>query len=725
MYPESEKRHLMNFSTVAKILIFLPFFQQTFATGVPYTGKVSVDGINYHGEAVFAFEIMDKEGTVHWRNGDTNSSIAVNINQGRYSVLLGSSNMAQIPPRLFLDVPELYLKVSVDLLDGKGMRHLAPDQRISSSPHALSADVARVADSINGSLPKSVIDTTQSPYLVKSGVIDDQSVGIQSAIEQAKVNGGGLVFLPSGTIYAKNLEIPYSVTLMGQGVDATTLKLPDGANTFILSSSTYAQNKTWANLYGGVENLTFHGNNKNNQFGSLLIIKGYRFLVRRCRFTNSPLHGIVLSGVSADGATNQNGLAENRIINCSFDNNKGAGIFGKDGVTRPNIADQMIIENDFNSNGSLGYYQIDLQRSAGFHIVGNQMYAGKLGDLRAKGAGALIVRGNNFDGSSNEPIDGNVRQVIIEAGGWGTCVVSGNLFHNHANTGENWTMLYINTSVIDSISVTGNVFNSLNFDATPWTVSGSGKDTIVFSGNSVQGNRQGTLIPSETITRSMLSQEVQKELNRTITIDDLAPQLISDLNNSIAVGSITYSELSTQLKSDINRTITKPMLSQQIQNDLNRSFISTIGAFTPAVAFENNGDYSPTYNWQKGSYIKQGPIVYFNLSLSFDNNNYTTTTGKFFILGLPFRVRIGDGSYQHPCMVGPYSNLDCTYNGSITKPTLHAFVVPNQSKIMFRISKGVSGSGWNGVHAGFDTNAVETGQAGIEINLSGFYFTDE
>ena len=335
------------------------------------------------------------------------------------------------------------------------------------------------------------------------------------------------------------------------------------------------------------------------------------------------------------------------------------------------------------------------------------------------------MRGNNFDGSSNEPINGNVRQVVIEAGGWGTCVISCNLFHNHATTGENWTMLQINTSVSDSISVTGNVFNSLNFEATPWTVSGSGKDTIVFSGNSVQGNRQGTLIPSETITRSMLSQEVQKELNRTITIDDLAPQLISDLNKSIAVGSITYSELSTQIKSDINRTITKPMLSQQIQNDLNRSFISTIGAFTPTVAFENNGDYSPTYNWQRGTYIKQGPIVYFNLSLGFDNNNYTTTTGKFFILGLPFKVIVGDGFYQHPCAVGPYSNLDCTHNGSITKPTLHAFVVPNQSKVMFRISKGVSGSGWTGTHAAFDTNAVETGQAGIDINLSGFYFTDE
>ena len=221
----------MNFSIVSKILIFFSLLPHLFSASVPYSGKVSIDGVNYNGEATFAFEIMDKEGTVHWRNGENiQDGISVNVNQGRYSVLLGGSNMDQIPPRLFLDVIELYLKVSVDLLDGKGMRHLAPDQRITSSPHALTADVARVADSINGSLPKSVIDTTQSPYLVKSGVIDDQSVGIQSALNQAGANGGGLVFLPSNDLRQKNLQIPYSVTLRGQG-DDTTLKLPDGANT--------------------------------------------------------------------------------------------------------------------------------------------------------------------------------------------------------------------------------------------------------------------------------------------------------------------------------------------------------------------------------------------------------------------------------------------------------------------------------------------------------------
>jgi len=648
------------------------FALSSFAAPIPYSGKVAINGENFDGTAKFAFELREADGTVHWRNGtDANASIEVHVDRGHYVVLLGGQGMAPITPRLFLDEPELYLKVRFYRADTQEWLHLQPDQRITSTPHALSAEHARIADSITGSLPKSVVDASQKPYSVRTGIVDDQSAGIQAALDQAQTNGGGLVVLPAGTIYAKNLRLPYSVTLVGQGVDATILKLPNGANAFILSSSTYAQNQNWANLFGGVENLTFHGNNENNATGSLLVIKGYRFLARRCRFTHSSLHGILLSGISADGTTNQNGLAENRIVNCSFDRNEGAGIYAKDGVTRNVVADQMIYENDFNGNGSSGYYQIDLERSAGFHIVGNQMYAGKLGDLRAKAAGALLVRGNNFDGTSNEPIDGRVRQVVIEAGGWGTCVISGNLFHNHATEGGDWTMLDIGTTVSDSITVTGNVFNSLNIEATPWLVSGSGKDTVVFSGNAVQNGRSGTVIPSGSITRDMLDSPVQA--------------------------------------------------------DLNRSSLPTSGAFTPTVAFQTMGDYAPVYIRQRGAYHKQGPIVHFNLHLFFNNNNYTTASGKFFISGLPHKVKFeeGDSFYQNPCSVGPYSNLDCTHNGNFQHPTLQAFAAPNKKEIYFRISKGVSGSGFTGTHAGFDTNAVESGQAEIEINLSGFYFTDE
>ena len=47
-----------------------------------------------------------------------------------------------------MDYEELYLRVRFDNGDGKGLRNLTPYQRITSSPHALVAEVAKVANSV-------------------------------------------------------------------------------------------------------------------------------------------------------------------------------------------------------------------------------------------------------------------------------------------------------------------------------------------------------------------------------------------------------------------------------------------------------------------------------------------------------------------------------------------------------------------------------------------------
>ena len=102
---------------------------------VPFSGKVSVDGINYHGQAKFSFAIRDQAGAVHWRNGATaNDAINVNVSNGRYVVLLGGQGMNPLPASLFANHHELYVKVSFDKNDGQGLRHLAPDQRVTAVP---------------------------------------------------------------------------------------------------------------------------------------------------------------------------------------------------------------------------------------------------------------------------------------------------------------------------------------------------------------------------------------------------------------------------------------------------------------------------------------------------------------------------------------------------------------------------------------------------------------
>ncbi|MDA8824205.1 SUMF1/EgtB/PvdO family nonheme iron enzyme, partial [Opitutales bacterium] len=67
------------------------------------------------------------------------------IRNGYYTVLLGGQGMNALPPQLFLDYEELYVKVRFDNGDGKGLRHLAPDQLITATPRALVAEVAKIA----------------------------------------------------------------------------------------------------------------------------------------------------------------------------------------------------------------------------------------------------------------------------------------------------------------------------------------------------------------------------------------------------------------------------------------------------------------------------------------------------------------------------------------------------------------------------------------------------
>ena len=110
------------------LLVFLSLLvgASLHARPIPYAGKISLNGINFDGQANFRFTIYTEDGKAVWRNGeDAQSTISILVKQGRYSVLLGGQGMDPISPELFLENEILYLSVYVDLNDGKGLRHAA------------------------------------------------------------------------------------------------------------------------------------------------------------------------------------------------------------------------------------------------------------------------------------------------------------------------------------------------------------------------------------------------------------------------------------------------------------------------------------------------------------------------------------------------------------------------------------------------------------------------
>ena len=78
----------------------------------------------------------------------TERKIRIQVFNGRYTVLLGGQGMNVLPPQLFLDYDELYLRVRFDNGDGQGLRNLTPYQRITATPRALVAEVAKTANSV-------------------------------------------------------------------------------------------------------------------------------------------------------------------------------------------------------------------------------------------------------------------------------------------------------------------------------------------------------------------------------------------------------------------------------------------------------------------------------------------------------------------------------------------------------------------------------------------------
>jgi len=136
------------------------------APPVPFSGKLAVDGTNFHGNALFSFSIVDGEGAVHWKHANEPDARIENfVMNGRYLVLLGGQGMQTLPADLFLKHDSLFLRVSVDLKDGKGLRLLEPDQRITSSPYALSAEIARLAE-------KASLADGVTPGAITAGMID-------------------------------------------------------------------------------------------------------------------------------------------------------------------------------------------------------------------------------------------------------------------------------------------------------------------------------------------------------------------------------------------------------------------------------------------------------------------------------------------------------------------------------------------------------------------------
>ncbi len=117
---------------------------------VPFAGKLSVDGINYTGEALFSFSIVDANGSALWNHADSPGQMISNpVDRGRYLVLLGGQGMNALPADLFASHDSLFVRTKVDLQDGSGPTILSPDLPITATPYSYVSELAQSAEHAN------------------------------------------------------------------------------------------------------------------------------------------------------------------------------------------------------------------------------------------------------------------------------------------------------------------------------------------------------------------------------------------------------------------------------------------------------------------------------------------------------------------------------------------------------------------------------------------------
>ena len=152
-------------------VLFL-FLAQGFIWSAPpiinYAGQVSVNESPFTGSGLFKFAMVHgsvNSVTTVWSNDGTSSSgsepnghVAVQVNGGLYSILLGNqaiNGMAPINPDIFSSHNDLVLRVWFN--DGtNGFQQLTPDRPLASVPYALSAEHANIP---NGAISLNMLDS--------------------------------------------------------------------------------------------------------------------------------------------------------------------------------------------------------------------------------------------------------------------------------------------------------------------------------------------------------------------------------------------------------------------------------------------------------------------------------------------------------------------------------------------------------------------------------------
>jgi alpha-tubulin suppressor-like RCC1 family protein len=154
-----------------------------------HQGRVAVQGVNFDGNGLFKFALVNAEGTLsYWSNDGTSVAggqpaavVTLAVNKGLYAVLLGNPglpNMTVIPPSA-LEHEDIRLRVWFN--DGsRGFQQITPDQRFAAVPYAIHAREALTAETFGGLLAGDVTGAQSTTAIADATVTGKRLTGFAS-----------------------------------------------------------------------------------------------------------------------------------------------------------------------------------------------------------------------------------------------------------------------------------------------------------------------------------------------------------------------------------------------------------------------------------------------------------------------------------------------------------------------------------------------------------------
>jgi hypothetical protein len=193
-----------------------------------HQGRMAVNGVNFNGEGLFKFALVNGDGSVtYWSNDGTGSgstppatAVRIAVSKGHYSVLLGDvslAGMSALPPAVFDAPQEIWLRVWFN--DGTlGFQQISPDQRLVSTPYAM------VASKVDRVLLSDLLAAPMKPVIAWGSNASGQ-INVPALADITAISAGA----------TQNLALKSDGTVVSWG--SSSPALPAGLNNIIRIAS--------------------------------------------------------------------------------------------------------------------------------------------------------------------------------------------------------------------------------------------------------------------------------------------------------------------------------------------------------------------------------------------------------------------------------------------------------------------------------------------------------